>query len=290
MIIGNFDGVHTGHRAVIAEAARYGPVVAITFCPHPLRVLRPEVAPLLISTDDERRALLVEAGVSEVVELEFTREVSHWSPEEFVSRVILPLHPCRVVVGQNFRFGHKAAGDPALMAEIGAGHFEVEVLPLRQGVSSSLVREALSRGDIEAANQMLGRPYSYRQTVVRGHQRGRELGFPTANLPVTPERAAPADGIYAGWLTRCDEPGSRLPAAISVGTNPTFDDVLETVVEAHVLDRTDLELYGVTVAVEFVERLRGNEKFDGLDALMAQIGRDVEAVRRRLAEPGSGRD
>ncbi len=285
VIIGNFDGVHIGHQAVIAEAGHHGQVVAVTFRPHPLRVLRPAVAPRLISTDAQRRELLLAAGVSEVVEVEFTSEVSQWSPAEFVEKVLVPLQPARIVVGQNFRFGHRAAGDPTLLAELGQGRFEVEELPLRQGVSSSLVREALTRGDIETANRALGHPFCYRETVVVGHQRGRELGFPTANLPVGAERIAPADGIYAGWLTRVDTPDERLPAAISVGTNPTFDDVAATVVEAHALDRTDLELYGVEVMVEFVARLRGNDKFDGIDALMVQIGKDCDAARAWLSQP-----
>lgn len=287
VIIGNFDGVHTGHRGVIAEAGRHGHVVAVTFCPHPLRVLRPAVAPRLISSAAQRRELLLAAGVSEVVEVEFTPEVSQWSPAEFVDQVLMPLEPSRIVVGQNFRFGHRAAGDPPLLAELGRGRFEVEELPLRQGVSSSLIREALTRGDIETANGALGRPFCYRETVVIGHQRGRELGFPTANLPVGPERIAPADGIYAGWLSRIDTPGERLPAAISVGTNPTFDDVSATVVEAHALDRTDLELYGVEVAVEFEARLRGNDKFDGIEALMVQIGKDCDAARATLSRLGA---
>jgi len=288
VIIGNFDGVHAGHRTVIDDARRYGPVVAVTFTPHPLAVIRPEACPKLLCSYEDRRELLLAAGVSRVVEVPFNREVSEWTPAEFVDRVLLPLRPARIVVGANFRFGHRAAGDPALLAELGRGRFEVETLPLyaeagHGDVSSTAIRAAVAAGDVEGAAEMLGRPFRYTHTVVRGHQRGRELGFPTANLPVDPARVAPADGIYAGWLTCVAEPGAvPLPAAISVGTNPTFDDVVATVVEAHVLDRTDLDLYGVTVAVDFVARLRGNVRFDGLDALMAQMADDVTRTREVL--------
>ena len=284
LIIGNFDGVHTGHRAVIEAAGAHGPVVAVTFTPHPLQLLRPDKAPRLLTSTERRRELLLACGVADVVEIPFTREVSQWSPAEFVERALLPLRPCRVVVGTNFRFGHRAAGTPDTLVELADGRFDVEVLPLRQGVSSTRIREAVASGDVVAANRMLGRPFRYSEAVVEGHRRGHELGFPTANLPVDPSRVAPADGVYAGWLTRLDEPDAvPMPAAISVGTNPTFDDVLATVVEGHVLDRTDLELYGVPVAVDFIDRLRGNVRFDGLDALIAQMTTDVADVRRRLS-------
>lgn len=288
VVIGNFDGVHRGHRTVIDDARQHGPVVAVTFTPHPLAVIRPEACPRLLCSYEDRRALLLAAGVERVVEVPFNRDVSEWSPAEFVTQVLLPLHPSRVVVGANFRFGHRAAGDPAALAELGAGTFVVATLPLfseagHGAVSSTAIRKAVADGDVAGAADMLGRPFRYTHTVVRGHQRGRELGFPTANLPVDPSRVAPADGIYAGWLTRTDDPAAeRLPAAISVGTNPTFDDVVATVVEAHVLDRDDLDLYGVTVAVDFVARLRGNVRFEGLDALMAQMADDVTRTRQIL--------
>ncbi|MFW6598317.1 bifunctional riboflavin kinase/FAD synthetase [Propionibacteriaceae bacterium Y2011] len=292
VVIGNFDGVHRGHRAVLAEANRLadqaapgtGRVVAVTFTPHPMEIVRPAVAPRRLTNDTERRVLLRAAGADEVVEVEFTHEVSRWTPAEFVTRVIDPIDPELVVVGENFRFGHRAAGDPAQLAELGRGRFTVDTLALQaDACSSTKIRKAVADGDVEHAADLLGRPYRFSGTVVEGHRRGRELGFPTANLPVGPRQLAPADGIYAGWLTRFDEPDTpRLPAAISVGTNPTFDDVPATVVEAHVLDRDDLELYGVEVAVDLVSRLRGNVKFEGIEALMAQIAHDVEDVRRRL--------
>ena len=287
LIIGNFDGVHTGHRAVIRAAGEHGPVVAVTFNPHPLQVLRPDRAPRLLTSVEERRGLLLDSGVADVVEIPFTAEVSQWSPAEFIDRALLPLHPSRIVVGENFRFGHKAAGTPSTLSELAAGRYTVEVLPLRAGVSSTEIRRAVADGDVAQAHRLLGRPFRHSETVVEGHRRGRGLGFPTANLPVNPHRVAPADGVYAGWLTRLDEADAvRLPAAISVGTNPTFDDVLATVVEGHVLDRTDLELYGVPVAVDFIDRLRGNVRFDGLDALITQMTADVEDVRRRLTAAG----
>lgn len=288
VIIGNFDGVHAGHRSVIDDARQHGPVVAVTFTPHPLAVIRPEACPKLLCSYEDRRAQLLAAGVTRVVEVPFNREVSEWSPAEFVERVLLPLQPSRIVIGANFRFGHRASGDAALLAQLGRDRFEVETLPLfaeasHGVVSSTAIRAAVASGDVAGAAEMLGRPFRYTHTVVRGHQRGRELGFPTANLPVDPARVAPADGIYAGWLTILGAPDAvRWPAAISVGTNPTFDDVVATVVEAHVLDRDDLDLYGVTVAVDFVARLRGNVRFDGLDALMAQMAVDVARTREIL--------
>ncbi|MFX4271154.1 bifunctional riboflavin kinase/FAD synthetase [Propionibacteriaceae bacterium Y1685] len=294
VVIGNFDGVHRGHRAVIeaarADAADGGRVVAVTFHPHPLTVIRPDLAPNLLCSIEERCALLREAGVDEVVVVEFTREVMNSSPEEFVASVLVPLHPTKVVVGKNFTFGRKAVGTPATLAEIGAGSFTVEALDLVDDASSTEARHALVDGDVQRAADILGRPYRFSGEVVKGDQRGRELGFPTANVLVPPARAVPADGVYAGWLTaHCTAPGVgdiALPAAISVGTNPTFDGVQRRV-ESYVLDRTDLELYGVTVDVDFIARLRGQVKYTGIDPLIAQITADVVDTRTALGLPDS---
>ena len=287
--IGNFDGVHSGHRQVLAEAraARPGlPVVAVTFWPHPMVILRPDAAPELLCDLPERIELLRTAGADEVRVVEFTRRVAEWSPEEFVERVLLPLHPSAIVVGENFRFGHKAAGTVDTLRELGAGVFEVVALPLvadASAYSSSRVRRALDDGDVETAAEILGRPFRYTGIVVMGDQRGRTLGFPTANLTVPETHACPADGVYAGWLTCLDKPGAEpMPAAISVGTNPTFDGV-ERRVETYVLDRTDLELYGCRIGVDFATRLRGQVKFSSMDDLIVQMDADVVAARQVLS-------
>jgi len=293
VVIGNFDGVHRAHVEVLKRArerAAGRPVVVVTFWPHPIHVLRPDVAPKLLTSLDDRIELLKEAGASEVRVVQFNRDVSTWTPDEFVSRVVLPLRPLLVVVGEDFRFGVRASGTVAHLRELGAaqspGHeFEVECVSLvRVGeakAGSTSIRTALDAGDVEAAATQLGRPFRVRGVVVMGDQRGRELGFPTANLPVPPEMAVPADGVYAGWLRRVDRPYEVMPAAISVGTNPTFDGV-ERRVESYVLDRDDLELYGVTIVVDFVARLRGQVKYEGIGPLVTQIHRDVATTRVAL--------
>lgn len=290
VVIGNFDGVHLGHRAVLDRARELvGPgarLVVLTFWPHPMTVIRPDKAPLLLCSLEDRVALLRAAGADDVVVCDFDETMALQPPEEFVARHIAPLAPEVVVVGANFRFGHRAAGDVDTLRALGP--WRVESLDLVEGddvpTSSTEVRRLLATGDVAGAARRLGRPFSFCGTVVVGHQRGRELGFPTANLPVPPGFAAPADGVYAGWLTRRDTPDAvPLAAAISVGTNPTFDDVPAVVVEAHVLDRDDLQLYGVPVAVTFVDWLRGNVRFDGLDGLIAQIAADCDRARELLA-------
>ncbi len=286
--IGNFDGVHQGHREVLAVARATSPglpVVAVTFWPHPMLVLRPDAAPELLCDLPERIELLRAAGADEVRVVEFTKRTAEWSPEEFVERVLLPLRPVAVVVGENFRFGHKAAGTVETLRKLGEGTFEVNALPLVSddaAYSSSRVRRALDDGDVELAADILGRPFRYTGIVVMGDQRGRTLGYPTANLTVPETHACPADGVYAGWLTCLDTPGAQpMAAAISVGTNPTFDGS-ERRVETYVIDRTDLELYGCRIGVDFVHRLRGQVKFDSLDDLIVQMNADVDATRRQL--------
>jgi riboflavin kinase / FMN adenylyltransferase len=225
--------------------------------------------------------------VDAVCVLPFTREFSQLGPDEFVRAVLVDrLHAARVVVGEDFRFGHRAAGDVALLGELGEKYdFGVEGVPLVADdgvrISSSGIRSQLEAGDVAGAANDLGRPHRVEGVVVRGRRRGRALGFPTANLETLPHTAIPADGIYAGWLTSLDPSGQELerwPAAISVGTNPTFDE-RERSVEAYALDRDDLDLYGTHVAVDFVARLRGMERFDSVDDLVAQMHRDVDAAR-----------
>lgn len=290
--IGNFDGVHLGHQHVVRRAREVAAergldtVVAVTFHPHPFAVLRPEHAPMTLTSIDDRVALLGEAGIDDVLVLPFDREIAAWSPEEFIDRVLVgALRATAVVVGANFRFGNKAAGDVALLTAAGVERgFAVAGVALDGGPqvwSSTYVRACVSSGDVEGAAEALGRPFSVHGIVVEGDKRGRALGFPTANVPATEVAAVPADGVYAGWLRRLDT-GERFPAAISVGTNPTFDGKRERRVESYVLDRDDLELYGVEVEVCFCHHLRGMEKFDGIDALVVQMHDDVRRTRELI--------
>jgi riboflavin kinase/FMN adenylyltransferase len=291
--VGNFDGVHRGHRVVIdrarsrAEAEGHLPVVVVTFDPHPMRVLLPERAPRRLSTVEQRAELLLAAGADHVLVLTFDRELASWTPEEFVDRVLVDaLHARVVVVGENFRFGAKAAGSIDTLRTLGeARDLAVEALALAGAEhpwSSSYVRQCLAEGDVVEAARALGRGYTVQGVVVEGDKRGRELGFPTANVPTDGLTAVPVDGVYAGWLRRLDRPDDHaLPAAISVGTNPTFDGVQHRV-ESYVLDRTDLELYGVEVEVTFVDRLRGQERYDSVDALVDQMHLDVDKARTIL--------
>jgi riboflavin kinase / FMN adenylyltransferase len=293
--IGVFDGVHRGHQRIVARAvesaAELGlPVVVVTFDPHPDEVVRPGTHPPLLSTTRREWQLLAGLGVDAVLVIPFTLEFSTLSPDEFVQAVLVDrLHAARVVVGENFRFGHKAAGDVQLLAELGEKYdFNAEGVPLltENGVtvSSTGIRAMLADGNVSGAAYDLGRPHRVEGVVVRGRQRGRGLGFPTANLETLPHTAVPGDGIYAGWLTRLDTDGTELerwPAAISVGTNPTFDG-RERTVEAYALDRDDLDLYGDHVAVDFVARLRATLKFGSIDDLVAQMHIDVDDARRLL--------
>ncbi len=289
--IGNFDGVHLGHRQVLARARRVadeqgGPLVAVTFDPHPMAVLRPDHAPTSLTTLEARAGLLADAGVDAVLALPFDRDVAAWSPTEFVDRVLVEaLKAAAVVVGANFRFGNRASGDVASLIELGrARGFAAEGITLDGGPqvwSSTYVRTCLGAGDVSGAAEALGRPYSVRGEVVRGDQRGRELDYPTANVPTDAATATPADGVYAGWLRRLDT-GESFPAAISVGTNPTFEGLRERRVESYVLDRTDLDLYGVEVEVSFVERVREMVAFDSVEALVEQMADDVRVTRSIL--------
>ncbi len=290
--IGVFDGVHRGHQRIVTRAAAAAaglglPLVVATFEPHPAEVIRPGSHPRLLCTLRRRAQLLAELGAAAVCVLEFTLEFSRLGPDEFVRTVLADrLHARRVVVGENFRFGHRAAGDLALLAELGEKYdFRAEGVPLlaQDGVtmSSSAIRDLLAAGDVAGAARGLGRPHRVEGVVVRGDQRGRALGFPTANLETAEHTAIPADGVYAGWLASLDADGheaERWPAAISVGTNPTFDG-RHRVVEAYALDRDDLDLYGVHVAVDFAARLRGMVRFDSVDALVGQMRLDVAAAR-----------
>ena len=292
VVIGNFDGVHLGHRHVLARAREIAderslPVVAVTFDPHPMAVLRPEHAPTTLTSLEVRAELLGSVGADHVLAVPFDRDgrrlVAGGVHRAGARRPACT--PAAVVVGANFRFGSRAAGDVATLREAGARlGFTAEGIPLDGGPqvwSSTYVRMSLAAGDVAGAAEALGRPYAVRGVVVRGDQRGRGLGFPTANVPTNAMTAAPPDGVYAGWLRRRDT-GEIYPAAISVGTNPTFDGVRDRRVESYVLDRTDLELYGVEVEVSFVERLRGMVAFDSVEALVEQMTADVDRARELL--------
>jgi riboflavin kinase / FMN adenylyltransferase len=294
--IGVFDGVHLGHqrivaRAVQAAAAHRLPLVVVTFDPHPAEVVRPGSHPPLLCTLRRRAQLLGELGADAVCVLAFTVAFSQLSPDEFVHAVLADrLHTRWVVVGENFRFGHRAAGDLALLTELGEKYgFTAEGVPLLADdgvtVSSSSIRDQLAAGDVAGAARDLGRPHRVEGVVVRGAQRGRTLGIPTANLETTPLAAIPADGVYAGWLASLDEdglPALRWPAALSVGTNPTFGGQ-QRVVEAYALDAGDPDLYGLHVAVDFAARLRGMVRFDSVDALVAQMRVDIDQARALVA-------
>ncbi len=311
--IGNFDGVHRGHQRVLTELvslarARNARSVAITFDPHPIAVLFPERAPKQIDGLTTRLERMERTGLDAVMVMTFTRELAMWSPRRFVEEVLVGALDARaVVVGRDTRFGHRNSGDIDTLRELGAElGFEVFAVedvgipaeddPQRRW-SSTGVRSMLAEGDVRSAATVLGHLHRLRGIVVHGDHRGRELGYPTANLAQDAEGMIPADGVYAGWLTvlaqdglsqdglpqdGLSQHGTRLPAAISVGTNPTFDGSARRV-EAYVLDRDDLELYGVMVAVDFLERLRATERFEDVETLVAQMHRDVEATRDVLA-------
>ena len=292
--IGVFDGVHRGHQSIIGHAvkraAQLGVAsVVVTFDPHPAEVVRPGSHPAIL-TEADRKAELIEAlGVDVLCVIPFTVEVSRLSAETFVHDVLVAnLHASAVVVGQNFRFGHKAAGDVALLERLGRTFgFTVEEAPLvgtdaEAGtiVSSTYIRACVDAGDVTAAATALGRPHRVEGVVVRGDARGRELGFPTANLLTAPHVAIPADGVYAAWLVRRGHPRAR--AAVSIGTNPTFAG-RQRRVEAYVLD-FEGDLYGERLALDFVARLREQRRYDGVAPLVAQMHRDVEETRAVLVE------
>ncbi|MEU1792493.1 bifunctional riboflavin kinase/FAD synthetase [Streptomyces sparsogenes] len=296
--IGSYDGVHRGHQVIIsrtvARARELGvPAVVVTFDPHPSEVVRPGSHPPLLAPHHRRAELMAGLGVDAVLILPFTAEFSRLSPGDFVVKVLVDkLHARLVVEGPNFRFGHKAAGNVDFLKELGTTYdYEVEVVDLYQRgaagggepFSSTLVRRLVAEGDVTGATEVLGRPHRVEGVVVRGAQRGRELGFPTANLETLPHTAIPADGVYAGWLTA---EGEAMPAAISVGTNPQFDGT-ERTVEAYAIDRVGLDLYGLHVEVDFLAYLRGQETFSSIEALLERMADDVKRARELVEAVGS---
>lgn len=293
--VGTFDGVHRGHHAVLARTVQQAwtlggrrdgraPVVAVTLDPHPMAVLAPDRAPTMLTRIDRRVQLLQAAGADDVLVLGFDRTVAGWSPEEFVGRVLADgLNAGVVVVGAAFRFGARAAGTVDTLRTEGAEHgFTVDAVEIvgdrdDEPWSSTAARSAIAAGDVVAAARILGRPHSVAGTVVEGEHRGRELGFPTANVAVPGDILLPADGIYAGWFLRAD--GVALPTAINLGRRPTFyEQAHASLLEAHVLD-FDGDLYDEHVKVRFVARLHGEIKYDSVEALVAGITRDCDDAR-----------
>lgn len=299
LTIGVFDGVHRGHaqlisRAVSAANSRGVPSVLMTFDPHPMEVVRPGSHPAQLTTLTRRAELAEELGIDVFCVMPFTQEFMKLTPGGYVHDLLVErLHVTEVVVGDNFTFGKKAAGTVDTMRELGERFgFEVDGVTLlgehAVTFSSTYIRACVDAGDMAAAAEALGRPHRIEGVVVHGDKRGRDLGFPTANVAPPMHAAIPADGVYAGWFTVLGaggpvgtiDPGQRAMAAISVGTNPTFSGRSRTV-EAFVLD-ADADLYGQHVAVDFVEQLRGMRRFDSIDELVEAMGRDVEAARKVL--------
>jgi len=267
--VGEFDGVHLGHREVIG-----GSDTVLTFEPHPLRVVRPEAAPKLLTSLETKAELIAALGVEELVVIPFDEGFAHQTPQEFVDHILVEqLHATRVSVGENFRFGHRAAGDPELL--VADGRFETRVVPLVEVdgeiVSSSHIRGLVLAGEVETATRFLGAPFQLRGAVVKGDQRGRTLGFPTANIIPDEALVCPGHGIYAART-------SQACAAVSIGVRPTFGTGRALLVEAYLLD-WEGDLYGSELRLEFLARLRGERRFESPEALIEQMRHDVERTR-----------
>ena len=291
--IGKFDGMHDGHRAMVhrlrtTAAARGLASVVVTFDRNPLSLLRPEVCPEPLVSTEQKLDLLAATDPDATLVLTFDRSLAEETPEEFVRTVLVePLRAAVVLVGADFRFGAKGAGSVETLIELGATHgFEVLVVDDvtavdGRRVSSSWIRELLSEGRVAEAARLLGAPHTIRGTVVHGHQRGRQLGYPTANLSREVDGFVPADGVYAAWLTARD---IRYPAAVSIGNNPTFEGIVGRQIEAHAIDAA-FDIYDEVVDVSFVEYIRGMRKFPGPDELAVQMGADEDQIRTILGVP-----
>lgn len=271
--IGTFDGVHLGHQEVIEGAD-----TVLTFEPHPLEVIHPAALPKLITPFSVKRDVIAGLGVEELVVIPFDEEFAHRSAEDFVEHVLIErLGAGRVAVGENFRFGAKAKGDPAMLAA--RPEFETRVVPLvevdGETVSSTRIRALVAAGDMVGARHCLGTPFMVEGTVARGDQRGRELGFPTANIVPDDRLAIPGHGVYAAFA-------NGVPAAVSVGIRPTFESGRGVLIETHLIDHSE-DLYGKTLRVAFVERLRGERRYPAIEELIAQMRQDVEDARRVCA-------
>jgi riboflavin kinase/FMN adenylyltransferase len=292
--LGTFDGVHLGHQEVlgrtVTEAHRRAITsVAVTFTGHPAQVLRSESAPPLLSDLDQRLDLIAACGIDTAYLIDFNEEIAAWTAVEFMEDALIGQMGAEVlVVGPDVHFGHRRGGNLELLRKAGPGIGlevvevgEVREMPLAlEPISSTAIRRALRGGDVAHAARMLGRPYAVSGEVIIGAQRGRTLGFPTANIPVSQNRAWPVDGVYAGWLERAD--GSSHPCAVNIGRRPTFHLHAEcSLLEAHLIDFDD-DLYGESCMVSFADFLRSERRFDGVESLVAQLKNDVEDVRRVL--------
>ncbi|MGA7672730.1 MAG: bifunctional riboflavin kinase/FAD synthetase [Nitrolancea sp.] len=289
--IGNFDGVHLGHQhlieAVVSSAKQRGDRSAVlTFDPLPLEVLRPESRlPRLTSTPD-RLELMRGLGVDEVIPVPFSREVAALNPAEFIKQVVVALHPTEIIVGADFAFGHNRSGNPDVLRQLGREYgYTVRIIDrigdARSDFSSSLVRARLGDGDVKHAADLLGRPFFLRGMVTQGKRRGRQLGFPTANLRVLDNVIVPADGIYAA-MTRTATSDELIPSMVYMGTNPTFEEESRAV-EVNLIDFSG-DLYGSVLTVLFVDRVRGDQWFESADALVAQMHRDQRETERMIAD------
>lgn len=289
--VGVFDGVHAGHRYLISTAKKIAQqsdslLVAASFDPHPVSVLRPDEFLGLITLPEFRATLLKQAGAQRVEFINFDQKVAQMSPDEFIETIVLDeLNASTIVVGENFRFGVNASGDVTTLTTLANKFgFALEVVKLvgdQQTWSSTRVRNNLLTGDVKAAREILGRPHRLTGKVVHGDHRGRELGYPTANLEVFGNLIIPADGVYSALVYTNSE---VLPAAVSIGTNPTFDDVASRRVEAYVLDRTDLDLYEQEISVDFLDFVRSMDKFSDVESLLVQMALDVENTRLQISD------
>lgn len=285
VVIGVFDGVHKGHQLLLnraKEIAAGRTVVALTFDPHPMQVIAPDRAPTMLTTLADRVELLKIHNADQVAVLKFNEKFAAMSPQDFVKDVLVgQLNGSTVIVGKNFTYGHKAAGNVDSLIEDGLKfNFAVDVQELKseesEVISSSRIRKLVIEGKVEEARTLLTRPHRLDGVVVHGEKRGREIGYPTANLGNIDGQTIPSDGVYAGWLTVGI---NYWPAAISIGTNPTFEGVRGRQVEAYALDQEGLELYDKNASIEFGWRLRDTLKFDGLEPLLAQMKLDCDRAR-----------
>jgi riboflavin kinase/FMN adenylyltransferase len=285
VVIGVFDGVHTGHQALLNRAKEIAdgrPIVALTFDPHPRTVFAPDSVPPMLTTLADRVELLKIHNADKVAVMKFNEQFAAMSPEDFVKNILVDqLHVSTVIVGKNFTYGSKAAGTVDSLIKDGVQHnFTVDVQELAGGaevISSSRIRNLVLEGKVEEARTLLSRPHRLDGIVVHGEKRGREIGYPTANLGKIEGQTIPADGIYAGWLTVGI---NYWPAAISIGTNPTFEGDRGRQVEAYALDQQGLDLYDKAASVEFGWYLRPTLKFNGLDELLVQMKKDCDEARR----------
>ena len=282
LAVGIFDGVHAGHQQIIATAKHLGEVTVMTFDPHPTSVVAPERTPSQLISVKDRIELLKQAGATYVEVVNFNKDFSQLSPDQFIEDVLLGRFKAEhVVIGENFNFGFKSQGSPKYLSEVGPKYgFGVSIVKLQEErgstISSTRIRSLIIDGEIERANELLTRRFYLKGPVVHGEKRGREIGYPTANLGLTPLATIPADGVYAGWLSVGE---SRWAAAISIGTNPTFPGVRGRQVEAYAIDQVGLDLYDQEAKIEFGFRLRDTLKFDGLAPLLEQMKKDCDQAR-----------